>query len=66
MKCWNSAFNNAQGVWNTQVGRALDTLRERENERQDETQFSTKIDGFLNFQRPWCIGNKYDLTLTLT
>jgi hypothetical protein len=39
-------------VWNSQVGGALDALRERENERQDETQFSTKIDGFLNFSAP--------------
>jgi hypothetical protein len=49
MKCWNSAFN-AQGlrliIVVVQVG-AVEALRKKE--RQDEIQFTTKIDGFLSF-----------------
>jgi hypothetical protein len=56
MKCWNSAFN-AQGsrlirvvvqlgAVKIYVG-AVEALRRKE--RQDETQFATKIDGFLSF-----------------
>jgi hypothetical protein len=56
MKYWNSAFN-AKGsrviIVVVQVGAvkiyvaAVDALKK--NERQDETQFTTKIDGFLSF-----------------
>jgi hypothetical protein len=55
MKCCNSVLN-AQGsrviILVVQVGvvkiyvTAVEALRK--NERQDETQFSTKIDGFLS------------------
>ncbi len=53
MECWNSAFN-AQGprliIVVVQLravkidAAAVESLRR--NERQDETQFTTKIDGF--------------------
>jgi len=56
MKYWNSAFN-AKGsrviIVVVQVGAgkiyvaAVDELKK--NERQDETQFITKIDGFRSF-----------------
>ncbi len=56
MKCWNSAFN-AQGsrlvIVIVQLGAvkiyvaAVEALRKKE--RQDETQFTTKFDGFLSF-----------------
>jgi hypothetical protein len=62
MKCWNS-------VWNTQGLRliivivhlgaakihvaAVEALRKKE--RQDETQFPTKIDGFLSFIPRWML-----------
>jgi len=49
MKCWNSAFN-AQGlrliIVVVQV-RAVEALEKKE--RQDEIQFTTKIDGFMSF-----------------
>jgi hypothetical protein len=55
-KCWNSAFN-AQGLRLIIVGvkvkvvkiyvAAVEALRKKG--RQDETQFTTKIDGFLSF-----------------
>ncbi len=32
---------------------AVEALREKE--RQDETQFTTKIDGFLSFIPPWML-----------
>jgi hypothetical protein len=58
-KCWNSAFI-AQGsrviIVVVRVGAvkiyvtAVEALRK--NERQDETQFTTKIDGFLSFTPP--------------
>jgi len=59
MKCWNSAFN-AWGPRLTYRSSSC-TVRRSENiytateetlrkeERQDETQFTTKIDGFLSF-----------------
>jgi hypothetical protein len=58
-KCWNSAFN-AQGsrliivvvqvrAVKMYVG-AVEALRKKE--RQDETQFTTKSDGFLSFIPP--------------
>jgi hypothetical protein len=61
MKCWNSAFN-AQGsrviivvvlviAVNIYVA-AVQVLSE--NERQDETEFTTKIDGFLEFTQLEC------------
>jgi hypothetical protein len=56
MKCWISGFN-AQGskviIVVLQVGAvkiyvaAVKAFRKKEN--QDETQFTTKIDGFLSF-----------------
>ncbi len=56
MKCWNSAFN-PQGsrliIIVVQLGAmkiyvaAVEALRR--NESQDETQFTTRIDGFLSF-----------------
>jgi hypothetical protein len=59
MKCWNTAFN-AQGsrviIVVVQVGAvkiyvaAVEALRKKEI--QDETQFTTKIDGFLSFTPP--------------
>ncbi len=58
-KCWNSAFN-AQGsrviIVVVQVRgvkiyvAAVEALRKME--RQDETQFTTEIDGFLSFTNP--------------
>ncbi len=61
MKCWNSAFN-AQGsrviIVVVLVGAvkiyvaAVQVLSE--NERQDETEFTTKIDGFLEFTQLEC------------
>jgi cell shape-determining protein MreD len=63
MKCWNPLFN-AQGsklilVVIVRVGEveiyvaAMEALRQKE--RQDETQFTTKIDGFLNFKPNWML-----------
>ncbi len=59
MKCWYSTFN-AQGsrliIVVVQLGAvkmcvaAVEALKKKE--RQDETQFTTKIDGFLNFIPP--------------
>ncbi len=56
MKCWNSAFQ-AQGsriiIVHVQVGAvkiyvvAVEALIKKE--RHDETQFTSKIDGFLSF-----------------
>jgi hypothetical protein len=56
MKCWNLAFN-AQGSRLIIVVLQLQTVQIyipavkalREKERQDETQFTTRIDGFLSF-----------------
>jgi hypothetical protein len=62
MKYWNSAFN-ARGsrlsIVVVQLGAvkiyvaAVEALREKE--RQDETQFITKIVGFLSFTPPWML-----------
>jgi cell shape-determining protein MreD len=62
MKCWNPLFN-AQGsrliLVIVRVGEveiyvaAIEALRQKE--RQDETQFTTKIDGFLNFKPNWML-----------
>jgi hypothetical protein len=62
MKCWYSAFN-AQGsrliIVVVQLGAvkiyvaAMEALRKKE--RQDETQFTTKIDGFLSFIPIWTL-----------
>jgi hypothetical protein len=63
MKCWHSAFN-AQGLRliivvvqlravKTYVA-AVEALRKKK-ERQDETQFTTKIDGFLSFIPRWML-----------
>ncbi len=61
MKCWNSAFHG-QGsrviIVVVLVGAvkiyvaAVQVLSE--NERQDETEFTTKIDGFLEFTQLEC------------
>jgi hypothetical protein len=55
MKCWNSAFN-AQGlrliIVVVQLG-AVEAFRKKE--RQDETQFTTKIDCFLSFIPRWML-----------
>jgi predicted oxidoreductase (fatty acid repression mutant protein) len=56
MKCWYSAFN-AQGsrviivVVQLRGAKIYVAVVEglKKNERQDETQFTTKIDGFLSF-----------------
>ncbi len=61
MKCWYSAFN-AQGsrliIVVVQVGAvkiyaaaAVEALKRKK--RQDETQFTSKIDGFLSFIPRW-------------
>jgi hypothetical protein len=61
-KCWNSAFHaqgsrliivvvQVRGV-KIYVG-AVEALKKIE--RQDETQFTTKIDGFLSFPTPWML-----------
>ncbi len=59
MKCWNSAFNAQGSRLNILVVHvravkiyvaAVEALRKKE--RQDETQFTTKIDGFLSFTPP--------------
>ncbi len=62
MKCRYSAFN-AQGsrliIVIVQLGAvkiyvaAVEALRRKK--RQDETQFTTKIDGFLSFIPPWML-----------
>jgi hypothetical protein len=62
MECWYSAFN-AQGsrliIVVVRLGAvkiyvaAVEALRK--NERQDETQFTTKIDGFLSFIPRWML-----------
>ncbi len=62
MKCWNSAFN-AQGsrliIVVVQLGamKIFDAAVEElgKKERQDETQFTTKIDGFLSFIPCWML-----------
>jgi hypothetical protein len=59
MKCCNSAFN-AQGssliivVIQVRAVKIYVATEEalRKKERQDETQFTTKIDGFLSFIPP--------------
>jgi hypothetical protein len=58
-KCWISAFS-AQGSSGTIVAvrvgavkiyvAAMEALKKKE--RHDETQFTTKIDGFLSFHLP--------------
>ncbi len=63
MTCGYSAVNNAQGlrliVVVAQLGSvkiyvaAVEALRKKE--RQDETQFTTQIDGFLSFIPPWML-----------
>jgi hypothetical protein len=62
MKCWNSALNAQSsrliivlvqlGTLNTHVT-AVEMLMK--NERQGETQFTTKIDSFLSFIPPWML-----------
>jgi hypothetical protein len=62
MKCWNSAFN-ARDLRLTKVVVQLGAVKTyvatvealREKERQDETQFTTKIDGFLSFIPRWML-----------
>ncbi len=61
-KCWYSAFNAQDSrliivVVQLQAVKiyvaALEALRKKE--RQDETQFTTKIDGFLSFIPRWML-----------
>jgi hypothetical protein len=62
MKCWYLALN-AQGsrliIVNVVLGAVkiyvagVEALRKKE--RQNETQFTTKIDGFLSFIPPWML-----------
>jgi hypothetical protein len=62
MKCWNSAFD-PQGsrliIVVVQLGAvkiyvaAVEALKRKE--RQDETQFTTKVDGFLSFIPRWML-----------
>jgi hypothetical protein len=58
MKCWYSAFN-AQGsrliIVDVQLGAVKICVSAVEKERQDETQFTTKIDGFLSFIPCWML-----------
>jgi hypothetical protein len=63
MKCWNSAFNARGsklitvivqlGAVKIYVAAAVAAFRKKE--RQDETQFTTKIDGFLSFIPRWML-----------
>ncbi len=77
MKCWYSAFN-AQGsrliIVVVQLGAvkiyvaAVEALRKKE--RQDETEFTTKNDGFLSFIPRWMLmyffaGFFFNLTLCM-
>jgi len=75
MKCWNLAFNT-QGsrviilvVQLQTVQIYVATMKAlRKKERQDETQFTTKIDGFLSFTPPLnanVLFRKFFLNLTL-
>jgi hypothetical protein len=63
MKCWNSAFNAPGsrliytvavmlGVVKIYIA-AVEALKKKE--RHDETQFTTKIDGFLSFIPCWML-----------
>jgi hypothetical protein len=62
MKCWNSAFN-ARGSRLIIVVVQLEAVKLYvaavealgKKERQDETQFATKIDGFPSFIPPWML-----------
>jgi hypothetical protein len=53
MKCWNSAFNARGPRLNIVLVVTVEALRKKE--RQDETQFTTKIDGFLSFNPHWML-----------
>jgi hypothetical protein len=62
MKCWDSAFNAQDSrliIVVVQLGAvkiyvvAVEALRNKEG--QDETQFTTKIDGFLSFIPRWLL-----------
>jgi hypothetical protein len=78
MKCWNSAFN-AGGSRLVIVVVQLEAVKlyvaaveaPRKKETQDETQFTTKIDGFWSFIPPWMLiyffaGFFFSLTLWMT
>jgi hypothetical protein len=77
MKCWNPAFN-ARGprlIVVVQLGAvkiyAASVEARRKKERQDETQFITKMDGFLSFIPRWMliyyfVGFFKNLTLYMT
>jgi hypothetical protein len=66
MECWNSAFN-AQGPRLIIVVVQLEALKIdaaavealRKKERQDETHFTTKINGFLSFIPPWMLMSSF-------
>jgi len=73
MKCWYSA-SNAQDprliIVVVQLGAvkiyvaAVEALRKKE--RQDETQFTTKMDGFLSFIPRWMLMYFFNLKLCMT
>jgi hypothetical protein len=78
MKCWYSAFN-AQDSRLTVVVIQLEAVKIyvaavealSKKERQDETQFITKIDGFLSFISHWILMDFFacfffNLTLCMT
>jgi hypothetical protein len=62
MKCWYWAFK-AQGLRLIIVNVQLEAVKiyvagveaQRKKERQNETQFTTKIDGILSFIPPWML-----------
>ncbi len=61
-KCWNSAFNaqRCDSNYSNRTGRSHENIHARaealkKKERQNETQFTTKIDGFLSFNPPWML-----------
>jgi len=73
MKCWYSAFNAQDPrliIVVVQLGAvkiyvaAVEALRKKE--RQDETQFTSKIDGFLSFILRWMLMYFFDLKLCMT
>jgi hypothetical protein len=73
MKCWYSAFNAQDPrliIVVVQLGAvkiyvaAVEALRKKE--RQDETQFTTKMDGFLSFIPRWMLMYYLNLKLCMT
>jgi hypothetical protein len=71
-KCWYSAFNATRFETNYRccTVRSSENIRRssggaQEKERQDETQFTTKIDGFLSFIPRWMFSAFFFANLTL-